>query len=151
MNQSRSCQPMPQPQQCGIRAASAIYTTAHGNTRSLTHWVRPGMEPASSRTLCQVLNLLSHNESSHPPILPRWGEDGIRAVTSRSGSCPGEKSWVEGGARAKWYNLGGEHKCGVSTSLQARKYMCLCARISVCLCVCICVSMCLCTCLPMSL
>ena len=24
------------------------YTTAHGNTRSLTHWVRSGMEPVSS-------------------------------------------------------------------------------------------------------
>ena len=34
---SYSCRPMPEPQQCGIRAASATYTTAHGNTRSLTH------------------------------------------------------------------------------------------------------------------
>ena len=24
------------------------YTTAHGNDRSLTHWVRPGIEPMSS-------------------------------------------------------------------------------------------------------
>ena len=24
------------------------YTTAHGNARSLTHWMRPGIEPASS-------------------------------------------------------------------------------------------------------
>ena len=29
--------PTPQPQQCGIRAASATYTTAHGNAGSLTH------------------------------------------------------------------------------------------------------------------
>jgi len=29
---------------------SLTYTTAHGNTRSLTHWVRPGIEPASSWT-----------------------------------------------------------------------------------------------------
>ena len=28
---------------------SATYTTAHGNARSLTHWARPGIEPASSR------------------------------------------------------------------------------------------------------
>ena len=27
------------------------YTTAHGNTGSLTHWVRPGIRPASSWTL----------------------------------------------------------------------------------------------------
>ena len=39
---------MPQPQQCGIRATSVIYTTAHGNAGSLTHWVRPGIEPTSS-------------------------------------------------------------------------------------------------------
>ena len=31
-----------------ISAASAIYTTAHGNARSLTHWARPGIEPAIS-------------------------------------------------------------------------------------------------------
>ena len=30
-----------------IQAASATYTTAHSNTRSLTHLARPGIEPAS--------------------------------------------------------------------------------------------------------
>ena len=35
-------QPQPQHQ---IQAPSATYTTAHGNTRSLTHKVRPGIEP----------------------------------------------------------------------------------------------------------
>ena len=29
--------PMPQPHQCGIRAVSLTYTTAHGNAESLTH------------------------------------------------------------------------------------------------------------------
>ena len=38
------------------------YATAHGNT--LTHWTRLRMEPASSQTLCQFLNLLSHNRNS---------------------------------------------------------------------------------------
>ena len=37
-----------QPQQLRIRAMSVTYTTAHGNARSLTHWVRPGIQPASS-------------------------------------------------------------------------------------------------------
>ena len=41
--------PTPQPQQCQIQAASVTYTTAHSNTRSLTHRVRPGIEPASSQ------------------------------------------------------------------------------------------------------
>ena len=36
-SQARGHQPTPEPQQCGIRAASATYTTAHGNTGSLTH------------------------------------------------------------------------------------------------------------------
>ena len=39
---------MPQPQQLRIRAMSASYTTAHGNAGSLTHWLRPGIEPATS-------------------------------------------------------------------------------------------------------
>ena len=29
-----------------IQAASATYTIAHGNARSLTHWVKPGIKPA---------------------------------------------------------------------------------------------------------
>ena len=35
-NQSCSCWPKPEPQQCQIRAVSAIYTPAHGNARSLS-------------------------------------------------------------------------------------------------------------------
>ena len=38
----------PQPQQCRIQTTSVSYTTAHGNARSLTHWVRPGIKPATS-------------------------------------------------------------------------------------------------------
>ena len=34
-------------QQCQIWAAAVIYTVACGNTRSLTCWARPGVEPAS--------------------------------------------------------------------------------------------------------
>ena len=36
-NQARGHWPMPQPQQRQIQAASATYTTAHGNASSLTH------------------------------------------------------------------------------------------------------------------
>ena len=35
---------------------SANYTTAHGNVRSLTHWARPGIEPASSWMLVGLVN-----------------------------------------------------------------------------------------------
>ena len=53
---SCSCQPTPQPQQRQIRATSATYTTAQGNARSLTHWARPGIEPAPSWFLVRFIN-----------------------------------------------------------------------------------------------
>ena len=46
-NQSCSHQPTAQPQQHQILAASATYPTTHGNAGSLTHWARPGIEPAT--------------------------------------------------------------------------------------------------------
>ena len=55
-NWSCSHRPMPEPQQCGIRAASATYTTAHGNARSLIHWARPGIETATSWFPVRFLN-----------------------------------------------------------------------------------------------
>ena len=63
-NQSCSCRPMPQPQQCWIWAACVIFAAPYNNARCLTHWVRPRIEPASLQRLCQVLNLLSHNGNS---------------------------------------------------------------------------------------
>ena len=47
-NQSCSRWSTPEPQQCQIQASSSAYTTTHSNTRSLTHWVRPGVEPGTS-------------------------------------------------------------------------------------------------------
>ena len=35
---------------------SATYTTAHGNTGSLTHWARPGIEPTTSWFLVGFVN-----------------------------------------------------------------------------------------------
>ena len=55
---------MPQPQQRRIWAASETYITACSNHRSLTHWVKPEIELASSWILCWVHNLLSHNGNS---------------------------------------------------------------------------------------
>ena len=40
----------------GSRLRLVTYTTAHGNTRSLTHWARPGMEPATSSFLVGLVN-----------------------------------------------------------------------------------------------
>ena len=47
---------MPQPQQLRLQATPATYTTAHGNAGSLTHWARPGIEPASSQTLIRFIS-----------------------------------------------------------------------------------------------
>ena len=47
----------------GIRAASATYTTAHGNAVSLTHWARPEIEPTTSWFLVDSF-LLHHDGNS---------------------------------------------------------------------------------------
>ena len=62
-------EPIPQPQQHQIQAASTTYTSDCSNARSLTHWARPGTKPTSLRTLCLVLNLLSHNGNSKVLLL----------------------------------------------------------------------------------
>ena len=56
LHQSCSCRPTPQPQPCRIQATSATDTSAHSNARSLTHWVRPGIKPASSWILVGFIN-----------------------------------------------------------------------------------------------
>ena len=40
----------------GIPAVSATYNTAHGNTRSLTRWARPGIEPTTSLFLVRFVS-----------------------------------------------------------------------------------------------
>ena len=46
-NQSYTCWPIPQPQQCGIWATSATYSTTHSHAGSLIHWARPEIKPVS--------------------------------------------------------------------------------------------------------
>ena len=62
LNQSCSCWPIPQPQQCGPQAAPVTYTTAHGNTGSLTHWGRPGIKPATSWFLVRFVSTAPQRE-----------------------------------------------------------------------------------------
>ena len=54
--QSYCLRPTSQPQQLQIRAVSATYTTAQGNTRSSAHWLRTGIEPKSSWILVRFIN-----------------------------------------------------------------------------------------------
>ena len=53
----------PQPHQ--IRATSVTYTTTHGNTRSLTHRVKSGIEPASSWMLVRFVSAEPWQELLH--------------------------------------------------------------------------------------
>ena len=62
---------MPRPQQCRIRAASATYTTAHSNARSLTHQARPGLEPATSWFLVGFVSAAPQWELP-PPYFILW-------------------------------------------------------------------------------
>ena len=47
---------MPEPQQHRIRAASVPYATVLSKAESLAHWMRPGIEPASSWMLVGFVN-----------------------------------------------------------------------------------------------
>ena len=55
-SQARGLIGRPEPQQRGIWAASGTYTMAHGNAGSLSYWVRPGIEPETSRFLVRFVN-----------------------------------------------------------------------------------------------
>ena len=61
-----------QPQQCGIWASSETYTTAHGNSGSLIHWARPGIEPATSWSLVAFLNHWAMKETSSTGSFYLW-------------------------------------------------------------------------------
>ena len=63
-HQSCSCRLVSQPWQHQIRASSMTSATACSNAGSFTHQARPGIQPAPSLTLCQVLNPLSHKRNS---------------------------------------------------------------------------------------
>ena len=66
--------PQPQPQPHQIRATSAIYTTAHGNAGSSTHWARSGIETATSWFLVRFISAA------------RWQE--LPAIASKSSMAP---------------------------------------------------------------
>ena len=45
------------------QATSVTYTTAYGNSRSLTHWARPGLEPESSQIRSGSFLLIPHGNT----------------------------------------------------------------------------------------
>ena len=74
----------------GVGAVSATYTTAHGNSRSLTHGTRPGIEPETSWILVRIV-------SAEPP---QELQDGhfqaltINGLAKRSNSRAEHSRWV---------------------------------------------------------
>ena len=60
---------MPEPQQWRIWATSATYTTAHGNTGSLTHWARAGTKTATSWFLVGFVNHCTTTRTPQPLVL----------------------------------------------------------------------------------
>ena len=60
---------MPQAQQCQIQASSEAYTTVQGNARSLTHWVRPRIKPATSWFLLGFVSAAPQQELQSVSIL----------------------------------------------------------------------------------
>ena len=74
-----SCQPMPQPQQHGIWAPYVTYTTAHSNARSLTCWVRPGIQPATSWFLVGLVSVAQQWELQRVLLdRIRWFKRGLK-------------------------------------------------------------------------
>ena len=66
-------EPTPEPQQHGIRTASANYTRAHGNAGFLTPCARPGMVPMSSRILVRFITAEPQRELPKASICKvRW-------------------------------------------------------------------------------
>ena len=93
------------------------------SARSPIHWVKPGVKPASSQTLCWVLNLLSHKGNSYNHLIGSpiesiislsggfwwlsrlriwcWSshcgsvEMNLTSIHWHAGSIPGFAQWVE--------------------------------------------------------
>ena len=63
---------------------SATYTTAHGNDGSLTHWLRPGIEPASLMDASWVCNLPKALNASSQAILSQPKEYEVNIIIHSS-------------------------------------------------------------------
>ena len=102
-NRSCSHPPTPQPQQYQIWASSSTYTTAHSNAKSLAHWARSGIKPATS--LFPVgLFLLGHDGNSWVSLNKQYERKGWGH--SRSNDSPPQSfsratSAAYGGSQAR--------------------------------------------------
>ena len=78
---------MPEPQQHQIQATSVTHTTAHGNTRSLTHRARPGIEPTTPWFLVGFVSAAPRRESCS--LLPKFPPPSLLLL-----AWPGGPEWA---------------------------------------------------------
>ena len=73
--------PTPQPQQLGIWGRSVTHPTAHCNTGSWTHWLGPGIDPASSWMPVGFVTYCCATVGT--PCLPFWDPLSAPLVSAR--------------------------------------------------------------------
>ena len=86
---SCSCWLTPQPQKCWIRVTSATYTAVPSNAGSLTHRARPGVKPASSWLLVQLVTAEPQWELPADVFLKRQGHLRFHPGAQRGATSPG--------------------------------------------------------------
>ena len=102
----------PALQQLGIWAKSATFTTAHSNAGSLTHWVRPGIEPKTSWFLVGFVSSKPWRELAAPYIWGYWPRRWSNSKIQISGLRAGEPGRSLGSALSLFFCF-----CGLFPSL----------------------------------
>ena len=104
-----------------IWVASVTYTIAHSNAGSLTHWVEPGIEPASSWILDSFL--LSHEGNS---CIPCYIWCFLGKNVSEEGFCnDGPWDWHVGLLATETENVVNDKQCApwLSSSSSSHRFM----------------------------
>ena len=100
--------PRPQPQQHQIRATSATYTTAYDNAGSLTHCMKPGIEPSTSWFLVRFTSTEPQQELLLSVLI--WG-----------GKNNTQRCHTEMGGATVWKGSEGTARCKASRGLEDTK------------------------------
>ena len=83
------------------------YTTALGNTGSLTHWMGPGIEPVSSWILVGFVSAEPQQNSHYPHFYEEISK--LSKVTQRIGGFGSQATWLQNPWSYYTELLSGEH------------------------------------------